>query len=153
MRLRAEQPGRVREHRRRARLREARAGQDLEEDVGVLAGHVGVGLAFGRLIAEVAEAVDDLLGRAAADPELEATTRDKVGGASVLGHVQRVLVAHVDDRRADLDPLRPCADRREQRERRGQLLREVMDAEVRAVGAEILDRFGELDRLDERVGR
>ena len=151
MRLGAEQAGRVREHRGRVRLGEPDAGQGLEEDLGVLAGHVGVGLALGRLVAEVAEAVDDLLRRAAADPELEATARDEVGGAGVLDHVQRVLVAHVDDGRADLDALRPRADRREQRERRGELLGEVVDAEVGAVGAEVLDRLGELDRLDERV--
>ena len=72
----------------------------------MLAGHVGVGLALGRHVAEVAEAVDDLLGRPAADPELEAAARDEVGGAGVLDHVQRVLVAHVDDGRPDLDPLR-----------------------------------------------
>ena len=37
-------------------------GSRLEEDLGVLAGHVGVGLALGRLVSEVSEAVDDLLG-------------------------------------------------------------------------------------------
>ena len=117
------------------------------------AGHVGVGLALGRLVAEVAEAVDDLLGRAAADPELEAAAGDEVGGAGVLDHVQRVLVAHVDDGRADLDPLRSRADRRQERERRCQLLGEVVDPEVRAVGAQLLDRLGQLDRLDQRVRR
>ena len=86
-------------------------------------------------------------------PELQPPARDQVGRSGVLGHVQRVLVAHVDDRRADLDPLRPGADRREQRERRRQLLGEVVDAEVRTVRAEPLDRLGELDRLDERVRR
>ena len=104
-------------------------------------------------VAEVAEAVDHLLRRAAADPELEATAGDEVGRAGVLDHVQRVLVAHVDDRGPDLDPLRPGADRREQRERRGELLGEVVDPEVGAVGTEVLDRLGELDRLDERVRR
>ena len=153
MRLRAEQPGRVREHRRGVGLGEPDPGEGLEEDLGVLARHVGVGLALGRRVAEVAEAVDDLLGRAAADPELEAAAGDEVGGPGVLDHVQRVLVAHVDDGRADLDALRPGADRREQRERRRELLGEVVDAEVGAVGAEVLDRLGQLDRLDERVRR
>ena len=111
-----------------------------EEDVRVLAGHVGVGLALGRHVAEVAEAVDDLLRRAAADPELEATAGDEVGGAGVLDHVQRVLVAHVDDRRADLDPLGPGTDRRQERERRRELLGEVVDPEVGPVGTELLDR-------------
>ena len=77
----------------------------VEEDLGVAAGHVGVGLALGRLVAEVAPAVDHLLGRAAADAELQAAAGDEVGRAGVLGHVERVLVAHVDDRRADLDAL------------------------------------------------
>ena len=62
MRLGAEQAGRVREHRGGVGLGEPGAGQRLEEDLGVLAGHVGVGLAVGRLVAEVAEAIDDLLG-------------------------------------------------------------------------------------------
>ena len=42
-------------------------GQRLEEDLGVLASHVGVGLALGWRVAEVAEAIDDLLGRPATD--------------------------------------------------------------------------------------
>ena len=104
-----------------------------------------------RHVAEVAEAVDDLLGRASADPELQPTAGDQVGGTGVLDHVQRVLVAHVDDGRTDLDPLRPGADRRQERERRRQLLGEVVDPEVGAVGAQVLDRLGELDRLDQRV--
>ena len=153
MRLGTEQTGRVREHRGGVGLGEPGAGQRLEEDLGVLAGHVGVGLALRRLVAEVSEAIDDLLGRAAADAELQATTRDEVGGAGVLDHVQRVLVAHVDDGRADLDALGAGADRRQERERRRQLLGEVVDAEVGAVGAQVLDRLGELDRLDERVRR
>ena len=62
MRLGAEQAGRVREHRGGVRLGEPGAGQRLEEDVGVPAGHVGVGLAVGRHVAEVPEAIDDLLG-------------------------------------------------------------------------------------------
>jgi hypothetical protein len=93
------------------------AGQGLEEGVGVLAGHVGVRLAFSRFVPEVAESVDDLLGRAAADPQLEATTGDEVGRSGVLDHVQRVLVAHVDDRRPDLDAPGPGADRGQERKR------------------------------------
>ena len=117
----------------------------------MLAGHVGVGPAVRRLVAEVAEAIDDLLGRTAADPELQAAARDEVGGAGVLDHVERVLVAHVDDGGPDLDALGPSPDRRQERERRRQLLGEVVDAEVGAVGTQVLDRLGQLDRLDERV--
>ena len=48
---------------------------------------------------------------------------------------------------------RARADRGEQRERRAELAREVMHAEIRAVGAELLRRDRELDRLAQRVGR
>ena len=115
------------------------------------AGHVGVGLALGRRVAEVAPAVDHLLRRAAADAELQPAAGDEVRGPRVLGHVERVLVAHVDDRGADLDPAGPRADRREQRERRGELPGEMVDAEIGAVGAELLGGDGELDRLQQRV--
>ena len=53
---------------------------------------------------------------------------------------------------ADLDAARPGADRRQQRERRAELAGEVMHPEVGAVGAELLRRDGELDRLQQRVG-
>ena len=45
------------------------------------------------------------------------------------------------------------ADRREQRERRAELAGEMMHPEIGAVGAELLGRDGELDRLQQRVGR
>ena len=70
------------------------------------------------VVAEVAQAVDHLLGRPAADAQLEPAAGDEVGRAGVLGHVQRVLVAHVDDGGADLDPAGARADRGQQRERR-----------------------------------
>ena len=72
--------------------------------------HVGVALPLRRRVAEVAPAIDHLLGRAAADAELQPAAGDEVGRARVLRHVERVLVAHVDDRRADLDALGPGAD-------------------------------------------
>jgi len=59
----------------------------------------------------------------------------------------------VDDGRPDLDPLRPRPDRGQQRERRRELLGEMVDPEVGAVGTQVLDRLGELDRLDERIRR
>ena len=116
-------------------------------------GHVGVGLAFGRRVTEVAPAVDHLLGRAAADAELQASAADDVGRAGVLRHVQRVLVAHVDDRGADLDAPGPRADRGQQRERRAELARIVMDAEECAVRTKLLGGDRKLDRLQQRVGR
>jgi hypothetical protein len=117
----------------------------------VLAGHVRVRLTLLRLIAEVSPALDHLLGRAAADPQLEAAAGDEVGRAGVLRHVERVLVAHVDDGRADLDPAGARADRRQQRERRSQLPREMVHAEVCAVGAEFFGGHGQVDRLQQRV--
>ena len=45
------------------------------------------------------------------------------------------------------------ADGGEQRERRAELLREVVHAEVGAVGAELLGRDRQVDRLQQRVGR
>ena len=73
--------------------------------------------------------------------------------AGVLRHVHRVLVAHVDDRGADLDALGPRADGGQERERRAELAGVVMDAEERAVGAELLGGDSEVDRLQQRVGR
>ena len=73
---------------------------------------------------------------------MEPAARDDVRRSRVLDHVQRVLVAHVDDGRADLDPLRPGPDRGQERERRRQLLGEVVDPEVRAVRAPIAASSG-----------
>ena len=114
--------------------------------------HVGVGHALGRHVAEVAKAVDHLLGRATGNAELQAAAGDEVGGAGVLRHVERVLVAHVDDRGADLDRLGARAAGGEQRERRAELAGEVMHPEIGAVGAERLGGDRKLDRLRERVG-
>ena len=64
----------------------------------------GIVLVLGRLITEIPPAIDHLLGRAPADAELQTPAGDQIGGACVLDHVERVLVAHVDDGGADLDP-------------------------------------------------
>ena len=106
-----------------------------------------------RLVAEVPPAVDHLLRRAAADPQLEAAAGYEVGRAGVLRHVQRVLVAHVDDRRADLDPAGARADRRQQRERGSQLPREVVHPEISPVGAQLLGGHSQVDRLQQRIRR
>ena len=50
-----------------------------EQHLGVAPGHVGVGHPLGQGETEVAPAVDHLLGRAAADAELQAPTGDDVG--------------------------------------------------------------------------
>src|SRR5262249_47988036 len=91
------------------------------------------------------------LRRAAADAELEPPAREQIRRGRGLGHVERVLVAHVDHAGADLDPARPDADRREARGRRGELAREVVDADERAVDPDLLRGDRELDRLAERV--
>ncbi len=71
--------------------------------------------------------------------------------AGVLGHVERVLVAHVDNRRADLDAAGFRSDRSQQRKRRSQLARKMMDAKIGAVRAELLRGDGELNGLQQRV--
>jgi hypothetical protein len=63
-----------------------------------------------------------------------------------------IFVAHVDDRGADLDALGPGAACRQQWKWRAELAREVMDAEIGTVGAELLSGDRELDRLQERIG-
>lgn len=108
-------------------------------------------LAVGRPVAEIAPAIDHLLGRAAADAELEAPAGDEIGRACVLRHIQRVLVAHVDHGRADLDLAGPGADRGQQRKGRGELAREMVHAEIGAIGAELFRRNRKLDGLQQRV--
>ncbi len=112
MRLEAQQPGRIGKHRPRVGLREAFTFQELQEHLGVAACHVTIALALSRRIPEVAPAIDHLLRRAAADPQLKPSARNQVCRARVLRHIQRVLVAHVDHGRADLDRPRPRANRR-----------------------------------------
>ena len=152
MRLEAQEARRIGEHRPRIGLSESLAAEKLEKRLRMTPAHVGVALALVRAVAEMAPAVDHLFGRAAADAELQPAAGDEVGGARVLDHVERVLVAHVDDGGADLDALRPRADRRQEREGRSELAGEMMDAEIGAVRAEVLGGDGEVDRLQERVG-
>jgi hypothetical protein len=151
VRLNAQQARRVREHGPGTGLREAFAAQHPEQYLGVLAGHVSIRLAFLRLVAEVTPAVDHLLRRAAADPELEASAGNQVGRARVLGHVQRVLVAHVDDGGADLDPVGARTDGGQQREGRAKLPGEMVHAEIRSVGTKLLGGNRQVDRLQQGV--
>jgi hypothetical protein len=150
-RLEAQQARRVGEHRAWVRLGKAFALEDGQKHLRMLSGHVGVALALFRRVAEVAPAIDHLLGRAAADAELETSTADQIGCACILGHIERVLIAHVDDGGADLDAGRLRADCSQQREGRGELAREVMDAEVGPVRAKLLGRHGKVDGLEEGV--
>ena len=115
-------------------------------------GHVCIGHPLRRDITEVAPSIDHLLGRTAADAELQASAADDVGSTSVLCHVERVLIAHIDDCRADLNPLGLRADSSQQRERRAELAGEMVHAEVSPVRAELLGGDGQVDRLQEGVG-
>src|SRR5215218_6814697 len=145
MRLEPKQSGRVGKHRPWIRSRESLSFQKLEKNLGVMPTQVRVGSALRWRVAEVTPPFDDLLGGAAADPELQPAVADQVGGARVLDHVERILVPHVDHARPDLDAARSGADGREQRERRRELLGEVMYAKVCAVGTKLLRRHRELD--------
>src|SRR6266576_1142411 len=86
-----------------------------------------------------------------ADAELEPATRKQVRRRGGLGHVERVLVAHIDHAGADLDPARPDADRREQGEGGGELAGEVVDANERPVDPDLLGGDCELDGLAKRI--
>src|SRR5436309_7569497 len=124
--LEAKQPGRVRKHRPWIRFSESFSLQQLEKDLGMTAAQVRVGSTFRRRVPEVTPTFDDLFRRAAADPELQSTIADQVSRACVLDHVERILVAHVDDGRSDLDAARPRADGRKKREGGRELLSEEM---------------------------
>src|SRR5579872_734274 len=114
---------------------------------------IRVGSPFGRRIAEVTPAFDDLFRRASADAELEPAVADEIGRTRVLDHVERILVPHVDDGRSDLDAARPGADGREERKGRSELLGKVMHAKVRAVRAELFCCDSELDGLPKHIAR
>jgi hypothetical protein len=62
-------------------------------------------------------------------------------------------IAHVDDRRSDLDTARLRTDGSQQREGRGELAREVMNAKIGAVRAQFFGCDGELDGLQQRIRR
>ena len=96
-------------------------------------------------------AIDHLLGRSSADAELKASARDQIGGSGILGHVERVLVAHVDHRRADLDAAGLRTDGRQQGKRRGELACKVMDPKIGSVSPELFGCDGELNGLQERI--
>ena len=149
----AQQAGRIWKHGSRIGLREALAAQQVKEDLRMTPSHVGVGLALGRLIPEITPTIDHLLGRASADAELQTPAGDDIGGAGVLGHVERVLVAHVDHCRTDLYALGLRADGRQQREWRGELAGEVMHSKIGPVRAQFLGGDGEVNGLQECVCR
>src|SRR6267378_6581417 len=73
--LQAQQPGRVWKHGSWIRLSEALTAQQIKEELRMTPSHVGVILAFGRLITEMSPAIDHLLGRPSADAELSVRPR------------------------------------------------------------------------------
>lgn len=82
---------------------------------------------------------------------MQPTAGDQIGGSRVLGHVERVLVAHVDNRRADFDTAGPCTDGSQQGKGRSQLTREVMDPEIGPVRSKFFCRDGELYGLQQGI--
>lgn len=102
-------------------------------------------------MSEIAEAIDDLFGRATANTQLQAASGDQVGSTGVLSHVKRVLITHVDDSCPDLNSARLRARRRKEREGGGELARKVMNAEIGAICTEFLGGNGKIDGLQQRV--
>jgi len=123
-----------------------------EKDLRLPPRAVRIGLPVGGPVAEDLRATQRDFRRSPADPKLQPSAADQVGSRGFLGEVQRVLIPHVDDGGADLDPARLRGNCRQQRQRRGQLPLEVMDADERPVDAEVLRRLGQFDGLQQRVG-
>src|SRR4051794_5951892 len=147
MRLDSKQARRVGKHRARIRLRKALSAQHLVEHLGVAPRQVGMRLAFARRVTEVTPAVDHLLARAPADAELQAAARDQIRRARILPHVERVFIAHVDDRRADFNAAGFRTYGSEKWKRRRELPREMMHAEKRAIRAKLLGSDRKFDGL------
>src|SRR5665213_812890 len=77
VRLDSKQPGWVGEHWSRVRRGKTLALQSLQEGPRVLACHVGLIGAIGRIVAKIAIALDDLFRGSTADAELQAPARDE----------------------------------------------------------------------------
>ena len=84
-------------------FRESLAAQEIEEYLCVAPPHVGVILAFGRLITEIPPSIDHLLGRPSADAELQALARNEIGGPGVLGAVENIVLGQEPERGPFLD--------------------------------------------------
>jgi len=98
-------------------LSEALAAQELEKLFAMAPAHVGITLACSQLEAKITPAIDYLLGRTAADSQLQPTAGDQIRSPGVLRHVMRIFITHVDHCSANFNPLRFGASRREQRKR------------------------------------
>ena len=114
--------------------------------------HARIVLAVDREVAKIAPPFDYLLGRTAADSQLQSPASDQIRSASVFRHGMRVLIPHVDHCGAKFNLVRPGTDCSEQREGGCQLLREVMNAEVSPIYSQALSLNREINGLQQRVG-
>lgn len=80
-----------------------------------------------------------------ADSRLQAPADDEIRGASVLSHVVRVLIPHVDHCCANFDPSRLRTNCRKQWEWRCQLARKVMNSKVGSVHSQSLGLDSEVN--------
>jgi hypothetical protein len=78
--LKTQEAWRIGKHRTWVRPREAFTAQQLKKFLGMPPPHSRIVLAFIRPVAEIAPAIDDLLGRTAADSQLQASTSDQIRG-------------------------------------------------------------------------
>ena len=82
---------------------------------------------------------------------MQPTAGNQIGRPGIFGHVEWVLVAHVDDRCADFDAAGLCTDGSQQGKWRSQLTREVMDPEIGPVRSKFFCRDGELYGLQQGI--
>jgi hypothetical protein len=82
---------------------------------------------------------------------LQAAAGDEVSGTGILGHIERVLVTHVDDRGAYFDAAGSGPDGGQQRKGRGELTGEMVRAKIGPVGAKLLGSDRQLDGLKQRI--
>src|SRR6476646_2764830 len=99
------------------RLSEALAAQQLEKFFGVPPAHAGIVLAFNRAVAKIAPPIDYLLGRTAADSQLQAPAGDEIRSAGILRHIVRILIPHVNHCGANFNVSGLGTDRGKQWER------------------------------------
>src|ERR1700733_7346685 len=137
----------------RVRLSEALAAQQLKKFFGMPPAHICIVLTFYRAVAKIAPTIDDLLGGTAADSQLQAAARDQIRSSSVLRHVMRILIPHIDHRGANFNLSRFSTHRREQRKRGCEVLRKMMNPEVGSFHSEALGFHGEVNGLQECVSR
>jgi hypothetical protein len=76
---------------------------------------------------------------------LQAAAGDEVCRTRVLDHIKWILIAHIDDRRADLDAVGFRTHGRQKRERRSKLPGKMMDTEIGSIRTQRLGRYGEVN--------